>query len=143
MPLYTCISDDRTAMNEREAIALAITECHCGHTGAPPEFVHVVFNDYLGHARGSVLRVVGSIRRGRTPEVKARLHADIVQRIADILSAPRERVQLTLQEVPAEWAMEGGEVLPTPGSEDDWMNKHWSTEGEAATDPSSDGVGLR
>jgi phenylpyruvate tautomerase PptA (4-oxalocrotonate tautomerase family) len=84
---------------------------------------------------------VGSIRRGRTPEVKARLHDDIIQRVAAILSVPREQVQLTLQEVPAEWAMEGGEVLPTPGSDDDWMKKHWSTEGEDATEPPARGVG--
>jgi phenylpyruvate tautomerase PptA (4-oxalocrotonate tautomerase family) len=127
MPLYTCISDDRTTTEQRHAIALAITESHCGHTGAPPEFVHVTFNDYLGRHKSSALRIVGSIRAGRPPELKAQMHADIIQRVSDILSAPADNVQLVLQEVPAQWNMEGGQVLPAPGTEEDWMRKHWGT----------------
>jgi phenylpyruvate tautomerase PptA (4-oxalocrotonate tautomerase family) len=125
MPLYTCISDDRTDVDQRQSIALAITESHCSHTGAPPEFVHVSFSDYLGGSRKSVLRIVGNIRAGRPPEVRSKMHAEIVARVADILSAPPDKVTLVLQEVPAEWAMEGGEVLPAPGTEADWMKEHW------------------
>ena len=33
-----------------------------------------------------------------------------------------------LQELPAAWNMDGSAVLPTPGSEGDWMKKHWSEE---------------
>lgn len=128
MPLYTCIADSRTPDDKRQAIALAITESHCGHTGAPPEFVHVCFNDYLGGTAKSVLRIVGNIRAGRPPNLKAQMHADIIQGVADILSVSRDQVQLTLKEVPAEWAMEGGQVLPAPGSEGDWMKKHWSAD---------------
>jgi len=125
VPLYTCISDDRTDVGQRQAIALAITESHCSHTGAPPEFVHVSFSDYLGGCRSSVLRIVGNIRTGRAPEVRSKMHAEIVARVADILSVSADAVTLVLQEVPAEWAMEGGEVLPAPGTEADWMRKHW------------------
>lgn len=128
MPLYTCIADDRTTNEQRERIALAITDAHCRHTGAPPEFVHVFFNEYLGRSPKSDLRVVGSVREGRPPELKAQLHADIVRMVADILSTAPGRVRLTLQEVPANWNMEGGEVLPVPGTEEDWMRKHWSNE---------------
>lgn len=132
MPLYTCIADSRTPDDKRQAIARAITESHCGHTGAPPEFVHVCFNDYLGGTAKSVLRIVGNIRAGRPPKLKAQMHADIIHRAAGILSASPDQVQLTLEEVPAEWAMEGGQVLPTPGSEDDWMKKHWSHDDDDA-----------
>jgi phenylpyruvate tautomerase PptA (4-oxalocrotonate tautomerase family) len=132
MPLYNCISDARTTDSRRQAVAVAITESHCAHTGAPPEFVHVTFSDYLGGAADSVLRIVGNIRAGRPPELKSEMHADIVDRIADIFSVSRDKVRLVLQEVRAEWSMEGGAVLPTPGSEDDWMKKHWS-EDEADT----------
>ncbi len=129
MPLYTCIADSRTADETREQIALAITESHCSHTGAPPEFVHVFFNEYLGGNRKSDLRIVGSIRAGRPPELKAKMHEDIIARVCEILASSPQRIRLKLQEVPAEWNMEGGEVLPAPGTEDDWMAKHWS-EGE-------------
>lgn len=136
MPLYTCISDARTTDSKRQAVAVAITESHCVHTGAPPEFVHVTFSDYLGGAADSVLRIVGNIRAGRPPELKSEMHADIVDRVADILSVSRDKVRLILQEVRAEWSMEGGEVLPTPGSEDDWMKKHWSEdEADAPAQP--------
>ena len=133
MPLYTCIADNRTPDDKREEIALAITESHCSHTGAPAEFVHVLFNEYLGGNKKTDLRVVGSIRAGRPPELKAKMHADIVAKVTDILSSSTGRVQLKLQEIPAEWNMEGGQVLPAPGSEGDWMRKHWSTENEKAS----------
>ena len=131
MPLYTCIADDRTSDDQRQRIALAITDAHCSHTGAPAEFVHVFFNDFLGGNKKSDLRIVGSIRAGRPPELKARLHADIIARVAEILSCAPDRLRLVLQEVRPEWNMEGGAVLPQPGSEADWMKTHWSEdEGE-------------
>jgi hypothetical protein len=137
MPLYNCISDARTTDAKRQAVALAITESHCAHTGAPPEFVHVTFSDYLGGASDSVLRIVGNIRAGRPPELKSEMHADIVGRVAGVLSVSRDEVRLILQEVHAEWGMEGGEVLPTPGSEDDWMKKHWSEDTRASESKSA------
>jgi phenylpyruvate tautomerase PptA (4-oxalocrotonate tautomerase family) len=134
MPLYTCISDERTDEAKRQAIALAITEAHCAHTGAPPEFVHVTFNDYLAESSKSTLRIVGTIRSGRPVEVKSSMHAQIVDEAARILSVSADQVTLVLQEMPAEWAMEGGHVLPAPGTEDEWMRAHW-TEHEDATEP--------
>lgn len=133
MPLYTCIADSRTSDDKREKIALAITESHCSHTGAPAEFVHVFFNEYLGGNKKSDLRIVGNIRAGRPPELKANMHADIVSKVTDILSSSPGRVELVLQEIPAEWNMEAGEVLPTPGTEADWMRKHWGTRSPSKT----------
>jgi phenylpyruvate tautomerase PptA (4-oxalocrotonate tautomerase family) len=135
MPLYTCISDSRISDDEREKIALAITDSHCSHTGAPPEFVHVFFNEYLGGNKKTDLRIVGSIRAGRPPDLKAMMHADIVAKVTDILSSSAGRVRLKLQEVPAEWNMEGGEVLPAPGTEADWMRKHWAEDEQAERGP--------
>ena len=132
MPLYTCIADARTSNEQRHEIAVAITESHCGHTGAPAEFVHVFFNEYLGGYKKADLRVVGNIRAGRPPELKAKMHADIVAKVTNILGSSADRVELALQEIPAEWNMEGGEVLPTPGTEDDWMRKHWGTQSPSA-----------
>ena len=132
MPLYTCISDDRTEEAQRQAIALAITESHCSHTGAPPGFVHVTFNDYLGKSSASTLRIVGTIRSGRPAEVKSSMHAQIVAEAARILSVSHDQVTLVLQEMPAEWAMEGGHVLPAPGTEADWMRAHWTEHEEDA-----------
>lgn len=86
----------------------------------------VSFSDYLGGSRKSVLRIIGNIRAGRAPEVRSKMHAEIVARVADILSVSPDKVTLVLQEVPAEWAMEGGEPLPAPGTEADWMRKHWT-----------------
>lgn len=135
MPLYTCIADSRTPDDKREKIALAITQAHCSHTGAPAEFVHVFFNDYLGGTSKADLRIAGNIRAGRPPELKARLHADIIAKVAEILSSSPSRVNLVLQELPAEWAMEGGEVLPAPGGEGDWMKTHWSADDEDTDAP--------
>jgi phenylpyruvate tautomerase PptA (4-oxalocrotonate tautomerase family) len=121
VPLYTCIADSRTTTAERQAIARAITDTHCGHTGAPPEFVHVIFNEFLGRSAAARIRIVGTIRSGRDATLKATIQAELVAKAAAILAAPPALVQVSLQDIPAEWAMEGGEVLPAPGAEHDWM----------------------
>ncbi len=126
MPLYTCISDSRTTSAQRGAVALAITASHCEHTGAPPEFVHVVFSDYLGGAEGSRLRIVGNIRTGRPAALKTRMADDIVAKVSALLSVSRHHIRLVLQEVRPEWAMEGGAVLPEPGTEEAWLKEHWA-----------------
>ena len=130
MPLYTCIADDRTSTDQRAQIANEIMESHCGLTGAPPEFVHVFFNEYLGGNRKSDLRIVGNIRSGRSDELKAQLQADIVARVAQVLSTTPQRVEVALQEVPPQWAMEAGQVLPEPGTEEDWMTEHWEAKAD-------------
>ena len=68
------------------------------------------------------------------------MHAEMVDKIADILSVSHDQVTLILQEMPAEWAMEGGHVLPAPGTEADWMKTHWTEHEEETKSDSTDAL---
>ena len=129
MPLYRCrVAEGLTSYDQREAIAKVVTRVHCDVTGAPPTFVHTFFaEDDTGELpAGTQALVFGSIRSGRTDEQKRQLVADMTDSIAAILGLPRSEVMVATVDLPARWVMEGGEILPEPGEEADWLARHGS-----------------
>jgi phenylpyruvate tautomerase PptA (4-oxalocrotonate tautomerase family) len=122
MPVYHCaipesVLDDR----RREGIASDLTRIHCEKTGAPPEFVHVLFVDAPG------ANVVGSIRAGRSAALREEMAAAIAGAVERRLGGSAGPVQVRLLEVPAAWVMEGGAVMPEPGEEAGWLARHGQT----------------
>jgi phenylpyruvate tautomerase PptA (4-oxalocrotonate tautomerase family) len=127
MPLYRCtVAEGLTTLEQRSLIAKEITRIHCDVTGAPPSFVHAFFADdregRLPAGRQAV--VLGSIRTGRTPEQKEQLVSDMRRAIASILGWDEDEVLVATVDVPARWVMEGGELLPEPGQEESWLERH-------------------
>jgi phenylpyruvate tautomerase PptA (4-oxalocrotonate tautomerase family) len=117
MPLYICSAppdslDDR----QRRDIAEAITRIHCELTGAPPTFVHVVFDE--SKAEHSVF---GTIRAGRSDAVKSELRRQMARAVADTVGGEATAVRVLTVDVPAPWVMEGGALLPEPGDEAAWI----------------------
>jgi phenylpyruvate tautomerase PptA (4-oxalocrotonate tautomerase family) len=121
MPVYHC-SIPELALDDRarEGIASDLTRIHCEKTGAPPEFVHVLFADAASGAN-----VVGSIRAGRSAELREGMAAEMAAAVERRLRG-RGPVQVRLLEVPAAWVMEGGAVMPEPGEEAAWLARHAS-----------------
>ena len=120
MPVYHCTLPEAALDDaKRERIARDITRIHCEATGAPPLFVHVLFAD--GQAGASV---VGSIRAGRSADLKAEMAAELTAAVAKALGVERAEVRVVLLEVPARWVMEGGAVMPEPGDEAEWLARH-------------------
>lgn len=120
MPVYHCsipesVLDDR----RREGIADDLTRIHCEKTGAPPEFVHVLFVDARSGAN-----VVGSIRAGRSPALREEMATAMAGAVERRLGTSVGPVQVRLLEVPAAWVMEGGAVMPEPGEEAAWLQRH-------------------
>lgn len=137
MPLYLCSTPDRNlAVEDRQRIARIITNVHCEATGAPPVFVHVVFlgpeQADLSHAltpemaATATCQLYGSIRSGRSDDIKQRLIAGMCGGVATALGLDRSDVTMSTRDVDAKWVMEGGEVLPEPGEEADWLARHGS-----------------
>ena len=127
MPLYICNSRsgllDDTA---KHAIANAITDIHCEVTGAPPRFVHAVFFEEadaypLGE---NTARVLGTIRKGRTEEQIASIAEQISAFVCTTAGLAGDDVATTIVETPASWVMEGGDVMPEPGEEEEWLAAH-------------------
>lgn len=127
MPLYLCnsvvgaIEDDA-----RQRIALDVTRIHCELTGAPARFVHAFF---LEEARGQDLLgksicVTGNIRAGRSDDQKRGLVSRITRSIEVHTGRGAHDVVVQIVDTPASWVMEGGEVFPEPGAEDEWLSQY-------------------
>jgi phenylpyruvate tautomerase PptA (4-oxalocrotonate tautomerase family) len=118
MPVYRCtvpagaLDDDA-----RKRIAGAITTVHCDVTDAPPTFVHVIYSE----TDASTYDVSGTIRAGRSDAVKRALVDGLRDAVAAIAGVEAADVTVSTEDIPASWAMEGGELLPEPGDEAAWF----------------------
>ena len=119
MPLYNLACRTALDAETRQQVAIAITDIHCAVTGAPPEFVNVIFFDGYPLRSGLAIEAVGGVRNdgNRTPEVIERLRQELHEGIARAARLPSARVKVALVGVPSSWVMEGGHVMPAPGAE--------------------------
>lgn len=127
MPLYMCNAKTYLIPEEaKEKIAKEITRIHCDVTDAPPTFVHVFFVEELQQLpqkmNGAFL--FGSIRDGRTPEQKKALVDQMKQSVHMHAGISLEDIAMETLDVPASWVMEGGDILPEPGEEAEWLEAH-------------------
>jgi phenylpyruvate tautomerase PptA (4-oxalocrotonate tautomerase family) len=128
MPVYTCtIAEERLTADQKAAVAAEITRIHSAVTGAPTSLVHVVFQEvpagdiFTGGRPSGHLLVAGLTRAGRADADRQRLAVDISAACSRATEIPEGRILVTIAEVPARFAVEGGRVLPEPGLEGDWM----------------------
>lgn len=117
MPLYIC-GAPASALNDdqRRRIAAAITRVHCEVTGAPAIFAHVVLDESK-----TEYSVFGTIRAGRSDEVKNELKSQMAAAVGTVVGVDPANVSVFTADVPASWVMEGGVLLPEPGEEGDWL----------------------
>ena len=122
MPLYLCHSPPgKIPEAAKPDIAEDVTRIHCDLTGAPRTFVHVFFFE-RDELDGVLLQ--GNIRHGRTDEQKTEMRAQMTDSIVSRAGLDGNTVTVNLVDVPASWVMEGGDILPEPGEEDAWMERH-------------------
>lgn len=125
MPVYNIASRHALPHATRKQTADAITDIHCGLTGAPAEFVNVIFMEGHPVKGGHALGVVCNVRKGgnRNAELTESLRLKIRDGVAKATGLPPDKVLATLLGFPASWAMEGGEILPEPGEEAAWLDR--------------------
>ncbi len=129
MPYYRCVvPEGSVAYEQRAAVAKAFTDIHCGNTGAPRNFVHVVFDEGGDSRFDTPYFLDGGNRAGRSEEVKAELLGDLMGAFREITGVASEDFGGRITEGPARWTMEGGMVLPEPGEE----TEEWYSHGQAA-----------
>ena len=127
MPLYVCNARKGVIPEDaKPAIAADITRIHCEVTGAPPNFVHAMFFEEAPHQPlgDKAAFLSGSIRAGRTDAQKAQIVQEMREAIAQHAGIPIEEVAGVTADTPASWVMEGGDVLPEPGEEAEWLAAH-------------------
>lgn len=119
MPFYhALVQPDLLTESARQQFASDVVEVHCDVTGAPPSFVHVLVTDDAS-ANLPVDRsadVQGTIRAGRTNAQKDEIATRISAALALRAGVGAESVHTSTRDIEASYTMEGGEVLPEPGS---------------------------
>jgi phenylpyruvate tautomerase PptA (4-oxalocrotonate tautomerase family) len=130
MPAYPCASPTgllTEAMKSR--VAIAITDAHVAATGGPREFVRVFFTELpqgaaysAGKPDTSVSMVTGTIRTGRSVEVKQRLIKSIAEAWTQITGQPLAHLVAAIAEIAPEAVMEYGLFLPAPAGEAEWYS---------------------
>ena len=125
MPVYTLASRKTLAYETRKKAAKVITDIHCAVTGAPPEFVNIVFMEGHPVREGKALGITGTVRKGgnRNKELTDSLRQQIHEGVSDAIGFSSDQVCTNLIGFPASWAMEGGEILPEPGEEEVWLKR--------------------
>ena len=126
MPIYRfTIREGQSNEEQRAQIAKESVRVHCGVTGAPRIFVNAMFSEVgpggseFGSGEipeGKVAYLHATIRSGRDAAGKAEIVSDMTQSIARILGCTPEEVTVVTEDIPANWCMEGGIILPEPGS---------------------------
>ena len=119
MPFYHAIvRPEVLAPADREALSKDVTNVHCDVTGAPRTFVHVLYTVDDANRLPDDIDVLyrANIRSGRTTEQKAELTTRLQNATAERTSASALRVAIHIEETEASFVMEGGSLLPEPGS---------------------------
>ncbi|WP_060886754.1 tautomerase family protein [Streptomyces caniscabiei] len=131
MPIYQClVPADSLDTDRRTELAEAITTVHTSVTGAPRAFVHVVFSEYepskfFTAGRPNTLSVInGAIRAGRDRAARAELLTRLSEAWTAITGQHPRSVVIGLNELDSTSVMEAGLIMPAPGEEAAWVERH-------------------
>jgi len=117
MPFYrVLVRPGLLTAEQRQDFANDVVDVHCGVTGAPRSFVHVLFveDDRLPEGRnGSIL---GTIRSGRNDEQKAEIASQLDAALSRRAGVDADTITTVSRDIEASFTMEGGALLPEPGS---------------------------
>lgn len=131
MPVYQVLtSEGMLSDDQRQEIAEGITEIHTTHTGAPRQFVNVVFQDaaagriFTAGEPSAQSMIGGTIREGRPIEVRQAMLRDYSELWVRVTGQSEAEVLIGLQELDARAAMEVGLIMPGPGEEAEWFEQN-------------------
>ena len=117
MPFYrTNIRPGLLDVDGRATFSHDVVDVHCGVTGAPPSFVHVMYTETDAMPDGIDGQVFGTIRSGRNGDQKREIAARLSALLADRAGVSVDAVTVATADIEASYTMEGGVLLPEPGS---------------------------
>jgi phenylpyruvate tautomerase PptA (4-oxalocrotonate tautomerase family) len=119
MPLYTVATQVGVLGGDAKAdLAAKLTALHCEMSGAPKNWVHIVFQEYpqgSGFTAGEPAATVSLtliIRSGRSSQYKQELLKRMWDLLQNATGAPDEQIVIGIQEAPPSQAMEMGQIMP-------------------------------
>ena len=117
MPFYrTNIRPGLLDIDGRARFSRDVVDVHCGVTGAPPSFVHVLFTETNAMPDEVDGQVFGTIRSGRNGDQKVEIAERLSALLAERAGVAVAAVTVTTADIEASYTMEGGVLLPEPGS---------------------------
>jgi phenylpyruvate tautomerase PptA (4-oxalocrotonate tautomerase family) len=127
MPFYSCnVPAGSLTDSQKDDLAKAITRIHADVTGAPPDLVHVIYNElaaadsYTAGEPSSDTIITGHIRAGRSDADKQRLLREVAGAAA-AAGRPLDTIAVVIRDVPPKYVLEAGEIAPELGDEDAWL----------------------
>jgi phenylpyruvate tautomerase PptA (4-oxalocrotonate tautomerase family) len=140
MPFYSChVPAGSVTDEQKDDLAQAITRIHSEVTGAPPDLVHVTYDEfavadsYTAGKPSSDIIITGHIRAGRTDADKQRLLREVAGAGAAITRRPLDTIAMFIRDVPARYVLESGEIAPELGEEDAWLAARERSRAASAT----------
>ena len=131
MPFYICFATAGSlSATQKTFVAEEITRIHTTLTDAPRSFVRVFFQDmqpsfiFSGGKNQPFAMIRGVIRSGRSAETKMELLKQLSALLQDVTALTPDQLLVSVQDNPAGNAMEGGELLPEPHQEAEWLARH-------------------
>ncbi|MEM7274859.1 MAG: tautomerase family protein [Actinomycetota bacterium] len=126
MPFYhALVRPGLLTEEQRQRFAVQVVDVHCDVTGAPPSFVHaLITEDDEDRLDGQAAQINGTIRAGRTDAQKAEIADRLSRAMADVAGVEPASVRTSTRDIQASYTMEGGALLPEPGSpeEQEWRD---------------------
>jgi phenylpyruvate tautomerase PptA (4-oxalocrotonate tautomerase family) len=131
MPLYQCLVPAGSLDADlRAGLADALTTVHVSVTGAPRGFVNAVFVEYEPSAfftagrPNAVSVIAGTIRAGRDRATRAELLTRLSEAWLAITGGDVRNLIIGLNEIDPTSIMEAGLIMPAPGEEAAWLDRH-------------------
>ena len=131
MPIYQCyVSAGSLDADTRAELAEAITDIHCTITAAPRGFAHVVFFEYgetsffTAGQPNNISVIYGIIRAGRDRETKALMLTKLAEAWTSITGQDVRSAVIGLNHIDPTSVMEAGLILPAPGEEAEFLQRH-------------------
>jgi phenylpyruvate tautomerase PptA (4-oxalocrotonate tautomerase family) len=128
MPVYTCTAAQGSLTSDSKAsLAAEITRIHAEINRVPPAYVNVIFSEpqsdsvFAGGVPGKPLIITGWARRGHPQESTTKLALELSSAAARVTGVDESHVMVVIEDSPARSAVEGGQVLPEPGEEKEWL----------------------
>ena len=149
MPVYVWTSQQGTfSQDQRTSLAKAVTDIHCSATGAPRNFVRIIFNTYpegngfLAETPSATVFLLCHIRAGRTMETKHSMLKQLNDAAVKIGGISSDALAIILAEIPPAHGMESGLILPgsTPEEETNWLKEHRHRISGGLGNPAGDAV---
>ena len=123
MPLYSLSSPKKLPTETKQELVDLFTDAHCSIMVAPEQFVHVIFFEGIPLLENKSLYIHANVRLGRSQSQIDKVCEAFKSGCAKILQVDEDKIHINLMEIDGKWAMEGGFVMPSPGEEDEWMEK--------------------